>query len=55
MKHYWHEAAFIPDLADPVVAWKVAARFRELRDDGQVSDRPSTTAPDAFISAVIAC
>jgi hypothetical protein len=137
MKHYWHEAAFIPNLADPVVAWKVAARFRELRDDdftggfvvrrfeqftsaevrtwwtggmcqlitahpdtpgdqppydidltpftpliqhlglpfvtadlarraggqwrvielgdGQVSDRPSTTAPDAFISAVIAC
>jgi hypothetical protein len=33
MKHYWDQAAFIPDLADPVAAWKVATRFRELRDD----------------------
>lgn len=33
MKHYWHEAAFIPDLADAEAAGKVAARFRELRDD----------------------
>ena len=33
MKHYWHEAAFIPDLADAAGAWKVAERFRELRDD----------------------
>lgn len=137
MKHYWDQAMFIPDLADPVAAWRVAARFRELRDDeftggfvvrrfeeltsaevrtwwvggacqlitahpdtpgdqpppgldltpfapliadldlpfvtadlarradarwrvielgdGQVSDRPATTTPDAFISAVIAC
>jgi hypothetical protein len=33
MKHYWHEAAFIPDLADAVAAWRVASRFRELRGD----------------------
>ncbi len=33
MKHYWHEAAFIPDLADANAAWRVAARFRELRAD----------------------
>lgn len=33
MKHYWHEAAYIPDLADQAQAWKVAARFRALRED----------------------
>jgi hypothetical protein len=33
MKHYWHEAAYIPDVADSAAAWKVAARFRELRDE----------------------
>jgi hypothetical protein len=33
MKHYWHEAAYIPDTADRAAAWKVAARFRELRGD----------------------
>jgi hypothetical protein len=33
MKHYWHEAANIPDAADHAAAWKVAARFRELRED----------------------
>jgi hypothetical protein len=33
MKHHWHEAAFIPDLADADAAWKVASRFRELRED----------------------
>lgn len=33
MKHYWHEAAFIPDLTDLATAWKIATRFRELRDD----------------------
>jgi ATP-grasp domain, R2K clade family 3 len=33
MKHRWHEAAYIPDVADAPAAWKVAARFRELRDD----------------------
>ena len=33
MKHYWHEAAYIPDVADRAAAWKVAARFRELRED----------------------
>ncbi|MEU4619276.1 ATP-grasp domain-containing protein [Actinoplanes sp. NPDC023801] len=34
MKHYWHEAAFIPDVADAAAAWAVASRFRELRGDG---------------------
>src|SRR5205085_9417 len=33
MKHHWHEAVYIPDLADPAAAWAVAARFRQLRDD----------------------
>jgi hypothetical protein len=33
MKHYWREAAYIPDLADQAQAWQVAARFRELRED----------------------
>jgi hypothetical protein len=33
MKHYWDEAAFIPDVADRAGAWKVASRFRELRDE----------------------
>jgi len=32
MKHYWHEAAYIPDLADAAPAWAVASRFRQLRD-----------------------
>jgi hypothetical protein len=33
MKHYWDEAAFIPDLADADKAWQVASRFAELRED----------------------
>jgi hypothetical protein len=33
MKHYWDEAAFIPDLGDGAAAWGVARRFLELRDD----------------------
>ena len=33
MKHYWHEAAYIPDLTDAEAAWSVAARMRELRGD----------------------
>jgi hypothetical protein len=33
MKHYWHEAAYLPDVADLASAWQVAARFRELRED----------------------
>ncbi|MEU8419566.1 ATP-grasp domain-containing protein [Micromonospora sp. NPDC048835] len=33
MKHYWNEAAFIPDLADAGSAWSTASRFLELRDD----------------------
>ena len=33
MKHHWDEAAFIPDLADAGPAWRVAQRFRQLRDE----------------------
>ncbi len=33
MKHHWHEAAFIPEVADGGAAWRTAARFLELRDD----------------------
>jgi hypothetical protein len=33
MKHHWHEAAYIPDVADGDAAWRVASRFRELRGD----------------------
>ncbi len=33
MKHYWDEAAFIPDLEDSAAAWSVASRFLELRED----------------------
>lgn len=33
MKHYWHEAAYIPDLGDSTAAWQVAQRLRELRGD----------------------
>jgi hypothetical protein len=33
MKHYWDEAAYIPELGDQAAAWTIAARFRELRDD----------------------
>jgi hypothetical protein len=33
MKHHWHEAAYIPDAADHAPAWRVASRFRELRED----------------------
>jgi ATP-grasp domain-containing protein len=36
MKHYWHQAAFIPDLADAEGAWAVASRFLELREDDLV-------------------
>lgn len=36
MKHYWHEAAFIPDVADADAAWRIAQRFLELRDDSFV-------------------
>ncbi|GAB2766926.1 ATP-grasp domain-containing protein [Amycolatopsis magusensis] len=32
MKHYWREAAYIPEVADFEAAWAVASRFRELRD-----------------------
>lgn len=33
MKHYWAEAAFIPDLTDGTTAWSIAHRMRELRGD----------------------
>lgn len=32
MKHYWQEAAFIPELGDAERSWAVAARFQELRE-----------------------
>ncbi|MFI1462106.1 ATP-grasp domain-containing protein [Nocardia carnea] len=31
MKHYWNDAAFIPETGDGTAAWRVASRFRELR------------------------
>ncbi|NKY31927.1 ATP-grasp domain-containing protein [Nocardia speluncae] len=31
MKHYWNDAAFIPETGDGAAAWRVANRFRELR------------------------
>lgn len=33
MKHHWHEAAFVPDLADAAHAWSVATRLAQLRGD----------------------
>lgn len=33
MKHYWHEAAYIPDLSDAAASWAVARRYVELRED----------------------
>ena len=36
MKHYWNEAAFIPDVRDTAAATRVAERFLELRDDDLV-------------------
>jgi ATP-grasp domain, R2K clade family 3 len=33
MKHYWHEAAFIPDVSDRTAAVGIARRFVELRGD----------------------
>lgn len=33
MKHYWHEAAYLPDVSDVDSAWRVAGRFLELRDE----------------------
>ena len=33
MKHYWHEAAWIPDLTDAAQAWSVAERMAHLRSD----------------------
>ncbi|MBM7814653.1 ATP-grasp domain-containing protein [Saccharothrix algeriensis] len=36
LKHRWHEAMFVPDLADADAAWAVARRFRELRGEDLV-------------------
>ena len=33
MKHYWDEAAYVPELGDAAAAWRVASRLRELRGD----------------------
>ncbi|ADB34048.1 conserved hypothetical protein [Kribbella flavida DSM 17836] len=33
MKHYWSEAAYLPDVTDEAAVERVGARFRELRDD----------------------
>ncbi|WP_410816677.1 ATP-grasp domain-containing protein [Micromonospora sp. 050-3] len=33
MKHYWNDAAFIPELGDAVAVWRVAIRSLELRED----------------------
>ncbi|WP_211240809.1 ATP-grasp domain-containing protein [Hamadaea tsunoensis] len=33
MKHHWHEAMYIPDTGDEAAAWRVASRFRALRED----------------------
>lgn len=33
MKHYWDQAAYIPELGDQATAWRIAARFRELREE----------------------
>ncbi|MBO4208572.1 ATP-grasp domain-containing protein [Micromonospora echinofusca] len=33
MKHHWHEAAYLPDVADHAGVWRVARRFLELRGD----------------------
>lgn len=33
MKHYWHEAMFVPELDDAAAAWQVASRLRELRGE----------------------
>ncbi|AHH19033.1 hypothetical protein NONO_c42490 [Nocardia nova SH22a] len=32
MKHHWHEAMYIPDLADAEAAWRVASRLRDMRE-----------------------
>ncbi|PZS31952.1 MAG: hypothetical protein DLM58_10820 [Pseudonocardiales bacterium] len=33
MKHYWHEAVYLPDVADRGRTHEIATRFLELRDD----------------------
>jgi hypothetical protein len=33
MKHYWDEAAYVPDLGDAERAWSVASRMVQLRGD----------------------
>lgn len=36
LKHSWDEAAYVPDVADPAAARRVAARFLELRGEDLV-------------------
>jgi hypothetical protein len=36
LKHHWHEAAYVPDVADTAGARSIAARFLELRGDDLV-------------------
>lgn len=36
MKHYWDEAAFIPEITAADHAWRVATRFLELREEAFV-------------------
>lgn len=36
MKHHWHDAMYLPDVADGDTAWSVASRFLQLRDDDLV-------------------
>jgi hypothetical protein len=33
MKHYWDEAAYLPEVADGEAAWRVASRMRSLRGE----------------------
>ncbi|MEH1017557.1 ATP-grasp domain-containing protein [Micromonospora sp. CPCC 206060] len=33
LKHHWHEAAYIPEVADHAGTWRVVRRFVELRGD----------------------
>lgn len=37
MKHYWHEAAYVPEVADRDAVRRVAERFLELRGDAFAS------------------
>ncbi|MCU1395271.1 MAG: hypothetical protein JWM34_3699 [Ilumatobacteraceae bacterium] len=36
MKHYWHEAVYVPDVSDEVALRSIVDRFVELRGDDLV-------------------